>query len=131
MTDLTDPNVQFPIEECKEDGADDVIRLRFRSAHRSSCTYQTYVQYDETDIVGWYCTCPEDSRIVGCCSHVATVFGFWAMRPRSKQAHRILWFTTKAAEFMGTGFRQFSTVEKRYYSIFSYKSRLSGRRLMR
>ena len=37
----------------------------------------------------------------------------------------------KAAEFLGTGFCQFSTVEKRHYSIFSYKSRLSSRRLMR
>ena len=73
---LTDPNVQFPIEECNEDGVDDVIRLRFRSAHRSSCTYQTYVQYDTTCIVGWYCTCPGGSRVVGCCSHVAASIWF-------------------------------------------------------
>ncbi|CAF4403234.1 unnamed protein product [Rotaria magnacalcarata] len=55
-TELTDPDVDFPIEACTEHGAEDIIRLRFRSAHKS-CTYHTYIQFDSTEVIAWYCTC--------------------------------------------------------------------------
>ncbi|CAF4618720.1 unnamed protein product, partial [Rotaria magnacalcarata] len=74
-TELTDPDLDFPIEACTEHGAEDIIRLRFRSAHKS-CTYHTYIQFDSTQVIAWYCTCIPGPRTVGCCSHIAAAIWF-------------------------------------------------------
>ena len=47
---LTDPGVNFPIEACTECDAEDIIRLRFRSAHKS-CSYYTYIQFYSTQVM--------------------------------------------------------------------------------
>ncbi|CAF4661862.1 unnamed protein product [Rotaria sp. Silwood2] len=73
--DLTDDCANFPIEGCTQHGAEDIIRLRFRSAHKSS-TYHTYVQFDSTQIIAWYCTCTAGPRTVDCCSHVAAAIWY-------------------------------------------------------
>ena len=75
-TELTDSDVNFPIEECAEHGNEDIVRLRFRSAHKNSSIYQTYVQFDSTQVMAWYCTCKAGIRTVGCCSHVAAAIWF-------------------------------------------------------
>jgi len=75
-TQLTDSDVNFPIEECIKRGNEEIIRLRFRSAHRSSGVYNTYVQFDSKQVLAWYCTCAAGARTVGCCSHVATAIWF-------------------------------------------------------
>ncbi|CAF3495859.1 unnamed protein product [Rotaria socialis] len=74
-TELTDPGVDFPIEACTEHDAEDIIRLRFRSAHKS-CTYHTYIQFDSTEVFAWYCTCIPGLQTVGCCSHIAVAIWF-------------------------------------------------------
>ncbi|CAF3303856.1 unnamed protein product [Rotaria sp. Silwood2] len=73
--DLTDDCVNFPIEGCTQHGAEDIIRLRFRSAHKS-CIYHTYLQFDSTQIIAWYCTCTTGPRTVDCCSHIATAIWY-------------------------------------------------------
>ena len=75
-TDLTNANVDFPLQICTEEDAEDIVRIRFKSAHKNSCIYQTYIQFDSTQIIAWYCTCPAGARIVGCCSHVAAAIWF-------------------------------------------------------
>ena len=73
--ELTEDLVNFPIEGCTQNGAEDIIRLRFRSAHKS-CTYNTYVQYDTTQVIAWCCTCTAGPRTVGCCSHIAATIWY-------------------------------------------------------
>ncbi|CAF1980574.1 unnamed protein product [Rotaria magnacalcarata] len=51
-TELTDPDVDFPIEACPEHGAEDIIRLRSRSAHKS-CIYHTCIQFNSTQVIAW------------------------------------------------------------------------------
>ena len=75
-TDLTNPNVDFPVEECTQEGVEDIVRIRFKSAHKTSCSYHTYIQFDSTRVIAWYCICPAGARIVGCCSHVAAAIWF-------------------------------------------------------
>ncbi len=70
-TNVTAPNIDFPIEECTEQGIHNIIRIRFQSAHRNNYTYCTYIQFDQSQVTAWYCTCPIGARVVGCCSHVA------------------------------------------------------------
>ena len=67
--------MNFPIEGCTQHGVEDIIRLRFRSAHKS-CTYHAYVQYDTTQIIAWYYTCTAGPRTVGCCSHIAAAIWY-------------------------------------------------------
>ena len=75
-TDLTNPNVDFPVEECTQEGAEDIVRIRFKSAHKISCSYHTYIQFDSTRVIAWYCICPAGAQIIGCCSHVAAAIWF-------------------------------------------------------
>jgi hypothetical protein len=77
-TDLTDPNVEFPIQQCTDTNARDIIRIRFQSAHKRSCQYYTYIKFDLNQVLAWYCTCPGGPRVVGCCSHVASAIWFLA-----------------------------------------------------
>ncbi|CAM4961360.1 unnamed protein product [Rotaria socialis] len=74
-TELTDPDVDFPIEACTQHGDEDIIRLRFRSAHKA-CIYHTYIQFDSTEVIAWYCTCMPGLQTVGCCSHIAAAIWF-------------------------------------------------------
>ena len=32
-----------------------------------------YAQYNKKSISGWYCTCPNGARVVGCCARVASI----------------------------------------------------------
>ena len=73
--DLTNKNIQFPIQYCTDPNAHDIIRIRFQSAHKKSCQYYTYIRFDPKHVLAWYCTCPGGPRVVGCCSHVAA--GVW------------------------------------------------------
>ena len=72
---LTDPDVNLPIEACTEYDAEDAIRLRFRSAHKS-CSYFTHIQFDSTQVMAWYCICTAGSQTMGCCSHIAAAIWF-------------------------------------------------------
>ena len=53
------------------------------------------------------------------------------LKPRSKQCHRILWFTTKDDRFPWPEFGQYSTVEKQCYPIFSIENSFSNQCLSR
>jgi hypothetical protein len=68
---------EFIVELCRQHN--DLIRVRFSSRHSSYKNRIATVQYDndeEEPIQGWYCTCPNGSRVIGCCSHVAAVLWY-------------------------------------------------------
>ncbi|CAF2624748.1 unnamed protein product [Rotaria sp. Silwood2] len=56
----------------------DLIRAQVQSRHKNSTNYDVYVQYNKTNISGWYCTCKNGSRVVGCCGHVASIIYYLA-----------------------------------------------------
>ncbi|CAF5085912.1 unnamed protein product, partial [Rotaria magnacalcarata] len=51
----------------------DLIRSRIQSRLKASTKYDVYVPYNKKSISGWYCTCPNGARVVGCCAHVASI----------------------------------------------------------
>ena len=64
-----------------------VVRARIQPRHRYAVLYNLYIQYSRTKIEGWYCECPSGGRIIGCCSHIATVFGTLAMLDIHKKGY--------------------------------------------
>ena len=76
-------------EHIKEDGSyemfvgrefQDLICVKLRSRHVTSKVYYIWIEYaaggsTAEAITGWYCTCPNGARLVGCCAHIAA--GMW------------------------------------------------------
>ncbi|XP_033725211.1 uncharacterized protein LOC117315175 [Pecten maximus] len=56
---------------CKVDA--NLISAKIQSRHINSKTYQLWVFFDECTVQGWYCKCRAGARVVGTCSHVASV----------------------------------------------------------
>ncbi len=54
----------------------DMICVRMKSRHVSSKAYHIWVQFETNSINGWYCTCPNGTRTVGCCAHIAAALWF-------------------------------------------------------
>lgn len=55
-----------------------LMLLEIQSRHSNAIDYRTYVKYQPSlnsfdAIEGWYCTCKDGARTVGCCSHVASL----------------------------------------------------------
>ena len=46
------------------------------SRHISSKTHNLWVTYEEASITSWYCKCRAGARVVGTCSHIASVIWF-------------------------------------------------------
>ena len=53
-----------------------LIRCKIQSRHSNSATHTLWIEYDKSNVTGWYCTCKVGARIVGCCAHVASVIWF-------------------------------------------------------
>ncbi|CAF1131941.1 unnamed protein product, partial [Brachionus calyciflorus] len=62
-----------------------VLFIRIQSRHTGSLIYKVYVSYqnqltdnlnNQSSINGWYCTCKNGARTVGCCSHVSSIIYF-------------------------------------------------------
>ena len=54
-----------------------------QSRHSKSTKYKVYVQYNPNNntpdsIRSWFRTCKSGSRTVGCCSHIAAIFWYFA-----------------------------------------------------
>jgi hypothetical protein len=48
----------------------------FRSRLFSSKQYILWIQFTESTISAWYCKCHADARVVGVCSHIASVLWY-------------------------------------------------------
>ena len=86
-TDVT-AAVTYTIQRCRS--FPDVIRVATRSAHCQRRSYYPTIRFSRDAILGWWCDCPIGSRIIGCCSHVASVIWFLSYRRwESDNARRI------------------------------------------
>ena len=76
---------KYAIEHLSDDGSfdikvakqrDDLLRAQIQSRHKISILYDVWIQYDQKQILGWYCRCPNGCRVVGCCSHISSVIWY-------------------------------------------------------
>ncbi|CAC5397903.1 unnamed protein product [Mytilus coruscus] len=49
---------------------------KIQSRHISSKCYQLWISFNECVVLGWYCKCKIGSRVVGMCSHIASVIWY-------------------------------------------------------
>ena len=79
------PAKKYAIEHLSDDGSfdikvakkrDDLLRAQIQSRYKNSILYDVWIQYDQKQILGWYCRCPNGCRVVGCCSHVSSVIWY-------------------------------------------------------
>ena len=56
----------------------DLLRAEIQSRHKKGTKYDVYVQYDNVNVTGWYCTCVNGCRVVGCCAHIASIIYYLA-----------------------------------------------------
>lgn len=57
------------------------VKFRVQSRHQNSKQRDLWIGYNNLNegtksITGWYCKCPNGSRIVGCCAHVAAIIWY-------------------------------------------------------
>ena len=55
---------------------DHLIRVRLQSRHTSSRTYLLWIEYSPTEVTAWYCKCRAGARVVGVCSHIASILWY-------------------------------------------------------
>jgi hypothetical protein len=53
-----------------------LIRVKIHSRHISSKQYILWIQFTESTISAWYCKCHAGARVVGVCSHIASVLWY-------------------------------------------------------
>lgn len=60
------------------DDQTDIIRVKYQSRHVGSKCYNVWIQFNEIAVLSWYCNCNcrAGSRVVGTCSHIASVLWF-------------------------------------------------------
>lgn len=61
-----------------------MILLEIQSRHSKAIEHRTYVKFKPNKhsvdgIEGWYCTCKDGARTVGCCSHVASLILYFSV----------------------------------------------------
>ena len=62
-----------------------ILRVRIQSRHVSSKTYLLWIKYNQSEIESWYCKCRAGARVVGVCSHVASMLWFLGWGRHSNQ----------------------------------------------
>lgn len=50
-----------------------LLRVKIQSRHTTSKQYLLWIEFNNTDIVAWYCKCRAGARVVGVCAHIAAV----------------------------------------------------------
>lgn len=67
-----DGKYEFGIFKEKEN----LIRIKINSRHSSQCVYSVWIEYTNSLIKNYYCTCKTGARTVGCCSHVCCILWY-------------------------------------------------------
>ncbi|CAC5406534.1 unnamed protein product [Mytilus coruscus] len=65
-TDAHQEDDNYALFICKD--RPDLLRVKMHSRHSSSRCYHLWLEYDENEVTGWYCTFK-----VGCCAYIASV----------------------------------------------------------
>ena len=47
-----------------------------QSRHTSSRTYLLWIEYSPMEVIAWYCKCRAGTRVVGVCSHIASILWY-------------------------------------------------------
>jgi hypothetical protein len=67
-----------------------LIRVKIHSRHISSKQYILWIQFTESTISAWYCKCHAGARVVGVCSHIASVLWYLGFaRHNEKQLYGV------------------------------------------
>ena len=53
-----------------------IVRVRIQSRHVSSKTYMLWIKYNSSEIESTYCKCRAGAKVVGVCSHIASMLWF-------------------------------------------------------
>lgn len=61
---------------CVHQEEENFIRIRLQSRHVSATKYLLWIKYNDSQIEAWYCKCRAGARVVGVCSHIASMFWF-------------------------------------------------------
>ena len=73
-TDAHQEDDTYTLSVCKD--RPDLLRIKMSSRHSSSKYYSLWLEYDDSEVTGWYCTCKVGARVVGCCAHIASVIWY-------------------------------------------------------
>lgn len=75
-----------------------IVIVKFQSRHIRSVTHTLRVEFDPNDIqepiTSWYCTCKVGARVVGCCSHIASVIWFLGYERHQENPTRVVTIST-------------------------------------
>jgi hypothetical protein len=59
----------------------------------SSRTYLLWIEYSPTEVTAWYCKCRAGARVVGVCSHIASILWYYARhKPHYSWLRKIMRF---------------------------------------
>ncbi|CAG2231242.1 unnamed protein product [Mytilus edulis] len=53
-----------------------LLSAKIQSRHISAKCYQLWISFNECVVLGWYCKCKIGGRVVGMCSHIASVIWY-------------------------------------------------------
>ncbi|WAR19621.1 hypothetical protein MAR_001459 [Mya arenaria] len=53
-----------------------LLQAQLQSRHSSALKYKCWVEHDHRNVTAWYCLCKVGARVVGTCSHVASVIWY-------------------------------------------------------
>ena len=56
-----------------------VLQAKLQSRHTSSVKYKCWIKYSTQKVISWYCRFKNGNRVVGSCSHVASVIWYLAI----------------------------------------------------
>ena len=70
-----------------------LVKVKIQSRH-----IRSWVEFDPNDIqeliTSWYCTCKVGARVVGCCSHIASVIWFLGYERHQENPTRVVTIST-------------------------------------
>lgn len=53
-----------------------IVMCIIQSRHTSAKKYRCWIKYNNQKILGYYCECKVGARVVGCCSHIASIISY-------------------------------------------------------
>lgn len=75
-----------------------IVKVKIQSRHVKSVTHTLWIEFDPNDflepITSWYCTCKVGARVVGCCSHIASVLWFLGYERQQNNPTRAVTIST-------------------------------------
>ena len=89
---------KYAMEHLSKDGSftvqvakqrENSLRAQLQSRHRAAVTYNRYIQYSKKEVGGWYCHCYSGARVIGCCSHIASIIWYLAYARHAPQNLRL------------------------------------------